>query len=144
MRRLFPFFIIIFLILGCRSSDDENIIFIEPVGTAEYFIKNSSSQALDIVFIKSEQLGMGIDSSKTVMSGTSLKVFTDGIIGKNPLPTDSFHQIDFFVSPKESNSPKFTISPITNEDWNLIEREIRETGYHLTRFELTITDDNLE
>ena len=136
------FITLVLISIGCSQDDNDPEVINEPAGSAEYFINNLSTKNLDIVFVKSVELGFGIDSTKTVTSQEVLKIFQDGIIGVNPKPTNSFKEIRFFDASNTSDEPLFEITEINNNDWIITEQDLGDSGYGLTKYQLTISDED--
>ena len=135
-----------FLICFClvatllQTSCGDKEIF-EPAGAAEYLINNQTSDELRVTFITSQELGlMTTDDLDEIAVGQSLLVHTDGIIGVNPQPTDSFSQIT--ITRANDTQQSFTLSPIDNQLWEVLERNLGDTGYGLTIYQLTVTDED--
>ncbi|MGB3774327.1 MAG: hypothetical protein WA951_03640 [Leeuwenhoekiella sp.] len=131
-----------FLFTSCSSDDKKEEEIITDFGGASiYFIDNQSDNDLKITLTTSEQLGLQIDSSKTIMANSRLELFTDADIGVNPAPEDSFSKIEFYES--TNDSAIFTIDPIINEDWILIDQDLSDSGFGLTTYEYIITNTDL-
>ncbi|WP_031425042.1 hypothetical protein [Flavimarina sp. Hel_I_48] len=81
------------------------------------------------------------DSSKTVIANSRLEVFTDGDIGINPAPEDSFSKLEFYTS--TNDSAVLTIDPVLNEDWKVIEQDLGDSGFGLITYEYTVTNTDL-
>ncbi|KZS38080.1 hypothetical protein AWE51_18720 [Aquimarina aggregata] len=143
MKFKFTITLSLLLFIGCTKSDDSGII-IEPAGAAEYSITNQSDLDLEVVFTLNGQLNNQPDQSKIIKSKTSTIVFNDGAFGFNPFPSYTFNQIKFYETPKEENNLLLTISTVSDDDWTIIGREDFETGYGLTKFEFTITQESFE
>ncbi|GAB4232986.1 MAG: hypothetical protein Tsb0034_06030 [Ekhidna sp.] len=130
-------FILGALLLMVRCSKDEEGIAccVEPVGSAAYYFTNQTSEDIMVEFTLSEELGRQVVDTLPPLEGESTTlILTDGIIGVNPLPSNSFSEIRVY-SIGDSQHPLKTISPIKNEDWNVVSSERNESGYGLTEYE---------
>ena len=128
---------------GC-DNDDNKIEIIEPVGIADYFIRNRTDIDLSIVFSKSKELGNEVDSTKIVLNNNNEKILEDAIIGVNPRPSNSFEKIEFFEAPvNKTSEPLFTISPIINDNWVIVQQNLNSNGLGITVFEFVITNDSI-
>ena len=116
---------------------------VDPAGSARYFVNNQSATDLMIIFTKSTSLGMEIDSSKKVTRNDSKLLFSYGDIGINPLPSDAFTEIQFYELSNSFTDPLLVISPISNDNWNILDQNLEENGFGLTDFELVIRDQDL-
>ena len=130
---------VMFLIGSCGNDE---VIF-EPAGTAQFYINNQTTGALQVSFITSATLGsMVIDTIATFQQGESRMIFEYGDFGINPLPTDSFSEL-VFVKDNDLEKP-YEISTIKNEDWEIITTDFDGTGYGLTVYQLNIVDGNFD
>jgi len=129
--------IVLFLNVSC-TDDDENII-IDFGGSAEYFINNQTSNDVIVIFQKSEELGLEIDTTNVIERNTSIKILDDFIIGVNPVPDNSFKEIKFYIS-TDINNPFLVLTPVENEDWTPINQNLGSSGYGLTTYEIKLTD----
>ena len=137
--------LITLLFINCKSDEDSSPLIDGAPGSADYFINNTSTINLDIIFIKSAELGSEISETINIPNGTSIQIFQDGIIGSNPFPEDSFSQISFYASPIDENEePLFIISEIINEDWDIIEQNIINDYLTDTEYQLTVTNDTFQ
>lgn len=127
--------------ISCAGNQTDALV-IEPAGSADYYINNQSSSDLSVVFVTSPELGSKTDSS-VVAVNRSLKILDDGIIGVNPRPEDSISKLTFY-NPERSTEPVFIFDPVTNGEWDVIGTDFDETGYGLTKYQLTITDSTLD
>ncbi|SMO84484.1 hypothetical protein [Fodinibius sediminis] len=128
-------------LLSC-SEQRTDALMTEPAGSAHYYINNQSSTEITVIFVTSAALNFETDSS-AVPGDSSKVIFRDGGIGINPKPSDSFSNLKFFRETKR-NSPVIVIDSIRNEAWKVIHSEMDDSGYGLTEYELTISDQGLE
>lgn len=140
IMRLFFFSFILFAFINC--SDTEPLID-GPGGAAHYYINNVSDIDVAIIFIKSEELGLETSDSQTIASNSAVKIFEDGKIGSNPQPENSFSEISFYNSPENGDAPLFKITTVINENWTIIDQDLGDSGYGLTSYQFTITNDHL-
>lgn len=126
-------------LLSCTESST-TLLIEEPAGSAHYYIDNQSNVDLKIIFTKSPELASEVDSSG-VPANSSKLIFTDGIIGVNPKPSDSFSQINFYKTTEDT--AVFTIDSLDNDKWSIIGRDIGDSGYGLTKYQFTITENEL-
>ena len=94
-----------------------------------------------MVYFGSAELNFETDST-TVPRDSSTVILTDGIIGVNPKPSDSFSSIRFFRT-ADLSAPALVIEPVEDDDWNVISQERDNSGYGLTEYEFTVTDQTL-
>ncbi len=125
------------LALGACESEDNNLI-VEPAGAAHYYINNQSELTLAIEFVTSVALGSNVDDSFSLDPNSKIQIFSDGIIGVNPMPTNSFQEIKFHAMVDGAKKLVYILSPMVNDRWTIIEKEIPESGYGLTKYELLI------
>lgn len=131
---------LLFVFISCTGNQTDAPVF-EPAGSADYYINNQSSSELNVVFVTSPQLGSKTDSSVVAVNSSS-KILDDGIIGVNPRPEDSISKISFYKT-GETKEPAFTVDPVTNGEWDVIGTDYDDTGYGLTKYQLTITESSL-
>ncbi|TRX58841.1 hypothetical protein FNH22_13280 [Fulvivirga sp. M361] len=131
------------LFFSCEDEKNEAELIVDPAGSARYFVNNQSATDLMIIFTKSTSLGMEIDSSKKVTRNDSKLLFSYGDIGINPLPSDAFTEIQFYELSNSFTDPLLVISPISNDNWNILDQNLEENGFGLTDFELVIRDQDL-
>ncbi|PWN06006.1 hypothetical protein [Rhodohalobacter mucosus] len=136
------FLILILLLVTSCADRSADALIIEPAGSAAYYINNQTLTDLKVVYINSEALNFQTDST-TVFRDSSTVIFTDGIIGVNPKPSDSFSSIRFFRT-SDLSSPALVIEPVDDGDWNVIGQERDNSGYGLTEYEFTVDEQNLE
>ena len=127
-------------LISCNKNENDQII-TEPSGSAEYFIKNQSNKNIVIIYQKSEELGLEIDTSGIIGPNSSMKILEDGIIGVNPVPENSFKEMKLYES-SDLNNPLSILSPIQNEDWTITDQNIGDSGYGLTIYEITYIDES--
>ena len=132
----------LFVLILIGSCGNDEVIF-EPAGTAQFYISNQTTGALQISFITSATLGsMEIDTIATFQQGDSRKIFEYGDFGVNPRPSDSFSELVFI---KDNNLEKpYEISTIKNEEWEIITTDFDGTGFGLTVYQLNIVDANFD
>ena len=127
------------LFLSCENNE----LIIEPAGAAEYFINNQTTAALKVSFITSAELAsIAVDSLPLIDSEAVVLIHTDGIIGVNPRPTDSFSSLRFVRDVDTSNT--YDINSIDNSQWEILERDLGDDGYGLTKYQLVIDDQDFE
>ncbi|NQZ75160.1 MAG: hypothetical protein HRT61_03470 [Ekhidna sp.] len=137
MKRIALLSILSFLLFSC--DEEPAACCFEPAGAASYFIANLTSAELKVQFVTSQELGLQlIDTASIISPNTTSKIFEDGIIGVNPEPSNSFSSLSLL---QLSDSSELTISPIINEDWEVISKDFEAGEYGLTEYELRITDD---
>ncbi|MDZ7693767.1 MAG: hypothetical protein U5K69_22055 [Balneolaceae bacterium] len=143
MRKIIilPLFVA-FLMVSCSDNNSSSVIE-EPAGSAQYVIENQSNRDLKVVFTKSPQLNSEIDTTSTIVSKTAEIIFEDGIIGVNPKPSDSFSKIEFYKT-SDISSPVYAINQINDEQWRIVSKDYGESGYGLTIYELSITDNQIQ
>lgn len=143
MRKITIYLLLLaFLFVSCSENNSGSLIE-EPSGSAQYVIENQSNSDLKVVFTKSPQLNSEIDTSGTIASKTAEIIFEDGIIGVNPKPSDSFSKIEFYKT-SDISSPAYVIDQINDEQWRIVSKDYGESGYGLTIYELSISDDQLQ
>ncbi|PKG43741.1 hypothetical protein [Psychroflexus sp. MES1-P1E] len=130
--------ILIFIISSCNKNNDDNII-VDYGGAAQYFINNQTAKNIIIIFQKSEELGLEIDTTNVIEKNTSSKILEDAIIGANPVPKNSFREIKIYES-TDLNNPFIILSPVENEDWTIISQDLGSSAYGLTTYEIKLTD----
>ena len=136
-NKIYVFFLVIIL-SNCSNNNDDNII-VEPAGSAAYFINNETTKDLIVIYQKSEELGLEIDTTNVIEKNTSVKILEDAIFGVNPVPINSFREIKFYES-SDLDNPIITLSPVENEDWTVINQDFGSSGYGLTTYEIKLTD----
>ena len=143
IKRLLPL-VFITLLFSCNSEENEvNTLIIEPAGAAQYYINNKTDIDFTIVITTSVELG-SIDSTTTALNKQSTLIYTDGIIGVNPVPTNTFKDIQFYSTIDGTQTLLLEFSPVSNDDWNIIEQDLGETGYGLTKYEMLLTENLLD
>jgi hypothetical protein len=135
------FYLLWMLMIVSCSDQQTNGLIIEPAGSAHYYINNLTESDLLVEYIATRELNFETGSVE-VPADSSALIFTDGIIGRNPKPSDSFSLIRFFRTDNTA-SPVLLIEPIVDEDWVVTGSEIENTGYGLTEYEFTITGQDL-
>jgi hypothetical protein len=126
---------------GCMGNNTGNKPIVEPAGSADYYINNKSSFALNVVYTRQHSQ---VDSSKKVPADTSIKVLRDGGFGINPTPSTSFSKIICYKDTKDTSKAVLTINPVKDDKWNIIEKKgFENSDYGYTKYELVITDDDL-
>ncbi len=132
--------LIIINFFSCKNEDDSLII--EPAGSAEYYINNKTEVNLSALITTSTELGSK-NRTLTILNKQSTLIYTDGAIGVNPVPTNTFSKIEIYSTTNNVNSLLLKFSPVSNEDWKIIEQDLGKTGYGLTKYELLVTNEIL-
>lgn len=114
----------------------------EPAGYAQYFINNSSSVDLQIVFTKSPRLDSETDTAFIKSKNTGM-ILEDGIVEANPKPSDSFSSLEFYKI-SDSSSPFLSVDSVRDGQWAVVGQDIEDNGYGLTQYEFEITDEDVE
>tara|TARA_R110002049_G_scaffold6302_1_gene40223 strand:+ start:182 stop:643 length:462 start_codon:yes stop_codon:yes gene_type:complete len=127
---------------SCLDNSTDSKPIIEPSGSADYYINNQTSIALNLIYRIS---GNSADSSKTIPKESSTKFFRDGIFGANPSPSRSLDKIVFYKGSSNSSELILTIKPIKDDQWNITEEKgFEESEYGFRKYELTITTEDLQ
>ncbi|WP_245535936.1 hypothetical protein [Psychroflexus torquis] len=135
--------LILVLSVSCSDNDDDGQIVVDYAGSANYFINNETTKDLILIFEKTEELGSEIDTTTVISSNISLLILEDSVIGLNPLPEDSFEEIEVYEASNLSD-PLLTFSPVNNEDWTITSQELGDSGFGLTSHEIILTDSILD
>jgi len=131
-------------LVGCldnTGSDPEPVV--EPAGSADYYINNQSSVDFSIIYTKKG--AQVADTFQTVTVDSSTKFLRDGHYGNNPSPSTSFTKIEFYEGDPDTSMPIFTIDPVVDDAWSIIEEkgfEDYELGFRV--YELVITEEDLK
>ena len=138
------FLLIITLItISCDKNDDDMNEVDEPAGEAEFIISNELDKDIVAIYkLPSNSEEEFIDTTETVSSNNSIKFFETASFGSNPTPEDSFIKIEVYEASDMTN-PILTLSPIENEDWQIIDQNLTDSGYGLTVYEYTLRSENL-
>ena len=134
---IFLAFITLSMLISCTDQPNDGLLF-EPVGSAHYFIQNQTESDLRVDFTASKELNFETRSI-LVPSDSSKVIFTDGIIGVNPKPSDSFSSIRIFKAP-ELTDVLLVMDPIEDNDWTILSRKFDTSGYGLTEYEFTVNN----
>ena len=127
------------LFLSCEEPTTVDCC-VEPAGGAHYYISNKTSTSLKVSFITSVELGKEhVDSVSAIETDQSRRILEDGIIGVNPVPSNSFSSFLFI---RLSDSAVFEISEIVDSDWTILSQDFEEGDYGLTEYELEIYDSD--
>ncbi len=135
--------ILSFITISCDKNDDDTNKIDEEAGEAEFIISNELNKDIVAIYkLPSNTEEEFIDTTETISSNNSLKFFETASFGYNPTPEDSFIQIEIFEV-SDIDNPILTISPIENQDWEIIEQNLTDSGYGLTVYEYTLNNDSL-
>jgi hypothetical protein len=110
---------------------------IDPAGTAYYYIDNQTPYSIDVVMYFVPQLGSGTEEI-FIGPHAALQIFSDTIIGVNPLPSHTFTMIEIFNS--DDDTLLYTQNPIDN---SLCDMEILTRGdYYCANHVFTLDDQD--
>jgi hypothetical protein len=125
-------------LMACLAACGSDPV-VEPAGSAKYFLGNHTSRSLRVEAVLSPELGGARTTLATVVPGAVSELFTDGAIGQNPRPEDTFASMFFFRS--DTSAQVFAQDPVVNGAW-VAERQDSET-YGRTHFSLKLQDSDL-
>ena len=135
MKKLSFIALIAFSLISCDKNEDDQTIIIDPTGFSEYFVKNQIDEDIVVIFKKSQELGLEIDTSDVIEPNTSIKILEDAIIGSNPTPENSFQELNFYNA-SDLNNPILNISPVQDDDWTIIDQDLGNSGLGSTTYEI--------
>lgn len=131
-------------LISCDKNDDETNKIDGPAGEAEFMIRNQLNKDVVAVYkLPSNSEEEFIDTTETISSNNSLKFFETASFGSNPTPEDSFMEIEVYEASNMAN-PILTLSPLENNDWEVIDQDLEDSGYGLTIYEYVLKSENLE
>lgn len=131
-------------LISCDKNDDETNKIDGPAGEAEFMIRNQLNKDVVAVYkLPSNSEEEFIDTTETISSNNSLKFFETASFGSNPTPEDSFMEIEVYEASNMAN-PILTLSPLENNDWEVIDQDLEDSGYGLTIYEYVLRSENLE
>ena len=131
-------------LISCDKNDDETNKIDGPAGEAEFMIRNQLNKDVVAVYkLPSNSEEEFIDTTETISSNNSLKFFETASFGSNPTPEDSFMEIEVYEVSNMTN-PILTLSPLENNDWEVIDQDLEDSGYGLTIYEYVLRSENLE
>jgi hypothetical protein len=117
LARLLAGCALVMQLVACTHMDTETPIG-EPAGSADYFLDNRTDRSLTIDWTVSPELGSETRRAGPVAAGQVLAFESDGIIGVNPLPHDTFASLRLL---DEAGNVVYRQEPIDNDAW-IVER----------------------